>query len=1056
MSVNSIGTHVSSDGKIRFLQQAYLNNWQQYLKLLSPDAARGWDLCVLTASDERQAEMYRRQLALRRDGGMLPSQTRFLVVPDPAGKRIGSGGATLRVLAALEMGHYEDVCPSGGQGQRVLLIHSGGDSRRVPHCSATGKLFAHVPRALPNGAGSTLFDELLICLSGVSLELPPGVLVASGDVLLVFDHLQLSFQRPGVIGVAIAAPAEVGTRHGVYVNDVRHMQSPRLRRYLHKPSLERLRQWDAISASGTIDIDTGLVWFDARAVHDLTALAGEETISTLCGLSSQGDEETPGNDGPAGSLSLYGDLLMPLVKTTVLEDYMANTSDGPSTPPVRTARTTIWERMRGTPFTVERLDPAEFVHFGTSLEYWRIVTAAPEWVRALGWSSHTASWFSETSGTGKEQSYSVRSVVTGNIRPAEDPVLLFDAQIDGSLSCAGAALIAGLRSDREIALEADVVVHQLPLADGFFVTRIFGLYDDPKQLWDDPGATIVNRPWETWLQEIEIPPEMIWPHVSPNERTLWNARLYPAVADRDDSLALALVVQSPATAPPEQKQRWQDSHRLSLAEGFALADGERLLAAGEAIADEVAVRQFLEAVEVERPATQIRSTLGTNVPSVDKRVSRVAELLSARDPVIQLRGYKALTEASGDDKWEDRAFAILAELIENDVQERHSLSRGAGVSERPSPPGQEARQVVRVEAAARIDFGGGWTDTPPYSIERGGTVLNAAVTLHGVHPIVVEAAWLTEPRLVLRSDDIDAEICPTCLGEVQGYDNPADPFALLKGTLALRGIVPLDADPALALSDVLPGGRGLHLCTRTSIPRGSGLGTSSILAGAVLSCLARLQGSELAQAQLFDEVLCLEQMLTTGGGWQDQVGGLTGGIKLVTTEPGLPQQIEVTPVALSDETREALCQRLLLVYTGQRRLAKNLLRGVMRRWMARDPEMAWIQDEIARLALEMRDALQADEVSSFGELLGEHWQLNKRIDPGCTNPFIDRLFEVMGPFICGGKLAGAGGGGFAFVVARDDGAARDLERALRDHYPGTMVALWPCIVADQGTVTSIT
>ena len=91
-------------------------------------------------------------------------------------------------------------------------------------------------------------------------------------------------------------------------------------------------------------------------------------------------------------------------------------------------------------------------------------------------------------------------------------------------------------------------------------------------------------------------------------------------------------------------------------------------------------------------------------------------------------------------------------------------------------------------------------------------------------------------------------------------------------------------------------------------------------------------------------------MLTTGGGWQDQVGGLTGGIKLVSTPPGLPQRITVTPVQLPTAVAAQLEKRLLLVYTGQRRLAKNLLRTVMARWMARDPEMTWIQGEIARLA----------------------------------------------------------------------------------------------------------
>ena len=213
---------------VDFLQQAYHDNWQQYLASLKPNAKLGWDVCVLTASDERQANMYRGQLEWRRTTNLLPSQTRFLVIADPDGQRIGSGGATLRVLA--QLAREDDTLT----GKRILIIHSGGDSRRLPICSATGKLFARVPRVLPDGRASTVFDEFLIGLSGLSsASLPPGVLVASGDVLLVFDHLQISFQRGGVIGVAAAAPVEMGLRHGVYVHgDSAH----RVQAYLHKPS----------------------------------------------------------------------------------------------------------------------------------------------------------------------------------------------------------------------------------------------------------------------------------------------------------------------------------------------------------------------------------------------------------------------------------------------------------------------------------------------------------------------------------------------------------------------------------------------------------------------------------------------------------------------------------------------------------------------------------------------------------------------------------------------------------------------------------------------------
>jgi fucokinase len=140
------------------------------------------------------------------------------------------------------------------------------------------------------------------------------------------------------------------------------------------------------------------------------------------------------------------------------------------------------------------------------------------------------------------------------------------------------------------------------------------------------------------------------------------------------------------------------------------------------------------------------------------------------------------------------------------------------------------------------------------------------------------------------------------------------------------------------------------------------------------------------------------------------------------------------------------------VYTGQQRLAKDLLQRVMGRWMARDPEMVWIQGEIARLAVAMRDALRAGEIGAFGALLSEHWALNKRMDPGCTNPFIDGLFRAMTPYIDGGKLAGAGGGGFAIVVARDLGAAQALSAMLAQEYPGTPTSVWPSTIPSEGMV----
>jgi fucokinase len=264
-------------------------------------------------------------------------------------------------------------------------------------------------------------------------------------------------------------------------------------------------------------------------------------------------------------------------------------------------------------------------------------------------------------------------------------------------------------------------------------------------------------------------------------------------------------------------------------------------------------------------------------------------------------------------------------------------------------------------------------------------------------------------------------------------------------------VVPADTPAQQPIEELMRRlGHGLRISTRTTIPRGSGLGTSSILGGAVLASLCELLGIPMNQDSLFDQVLSVEQMLTTGGGWQDQAGGLVGGIHLVTSQPGLPQQLTVQPVTLAPATAEELAARLMLVYTGQQRLAKNLLRTVVRRWMSREPEMRHSLEAIAGLADQMRSALLAEDLDAFGALLSEHWAYNQRMDPGCSNPFIDGLFEFMAPYICGGKLAGAGGGGFAICIANSADAATALTAVLHERYAATDLRVWPAAVAEEG------
>ncbi|HML45306.1 MAG TPA: L-fucokinase, partial [Clostridia bacterium] len=234
-----------------FLRQSMQDCWADYQYVCEHPRAMTWDDLVLTASNEAQAQAYRLQLKRRVEQGLLPRQTAYHVVADPEGQRVGSGGSTLHVLRQLALGREKPF-----ESRRILVLHSGGDSQRIPQYSACGKLFSRVPRALPDGRASTLFDESMIALAGIPNRMAGGMLVLSGDVLLLFNTLQIDLERSGAACLTVKAPVDVGVNHGVFLPDDRGF----VRRFLHKQSEQTLRALGAVNAQDAIDIDTGAIW----------------------------------------------------------------------------------------------------------------------------------------------------------------------------------------------------------------------------------------------------------------------------------------------------------------------------------------------------------------------------------------------------------------------------------------------------------------------------------------------------------------------------------------------------------------------------------------------------------------------------------------------------------------------------------------------------------------------------------------------------------------------------------------------------------------------------
>ena len=349
---------------------------------------------------------------------------------------------------------------------------------------------------------------------------------------------------------------------------------------------------------------------------------------------------------------------------------------------------------------------------------------------------------------------------------------------------------------------------------------------------------------------------------------------------------------------------------------------------------------------------------------------------------------------------------------------------------------------MHVSLPVRVNWGGGWTDTPPHCNEKGGVVLNAAIKLKGNYPIQVTMHRIPELEVQFESQDIGVSGVAKTVEEIQDCHNPYDFFALHKAALIACGIIPIEGH--YKLTDILEKlGGGFYLSTQViGVPKGSGLGTSSILSGACVKAIFEFFGQEVQDAELYDIVLCMEQIMSTGGGWQDQVGGVTAGVKMITTEPGINQVIQVENVVLSEATKKELQERFALIYTGQRRLARNLLRDVVGGYIGGRKESIDALDQMQRTAALMQFELERGNVDRFAALLNEHWELSKQLDAGSTNTCIDQIFLACEDLVDGQFISGAGGGGFLQVIMKKGVTREQLHQRLYSIFQDSGVDVW--------------
>ncbi|KAJ7561420.1 hypothetical protein O6H91_03G028100 [Diphasiastrum complanatum] len=561
-----------------------------------------------------------------------------------------------------------------------------------------------------------------------------------------------------------------------------------------------------------------------------------------------------------------------------------------------------------------------------------------------------------------------------------------------------------------------------------------GIGDNPKAHIEQ-GGTFCGKPWSEFFTFHDIKKQEIWPQTTSLPENLWFAKLFPiSPAGKGSDLAMWMMGFD-SRNDERLLKKWRQSVRISLADLHSCIDFGTLyhnsarhragLAAGFA-EDSLKsgsmgrnlAKLFQDILHEDIPEAQsLKSFLkmwsGYKVDAPRVPASRVFQVYG---DLYRACGDHLLAVANEQKAWQavatETAAAIGQQFSESEVKWfdfQHTSNLALEIFSRTA--------VVRLPV--RVDIVGGWSDTPPWSLECIGRVLNMAVLLEGSAPIGAEV-HVTSTLGVTVSDDLGNSCFVEDPRALVGPFLEEDPFRLVKAALAVTGYNQFSGQSAW----------GLEIRTWANTPRGSGLGSSSILAAAVVKALLQVKDSDSSDSNVVRLVLVLEQLMGTGGGWQDQVGGIYNGIKCTTSFPGPPLTLEVQPIHIQPQLQRELEQRMLLVFTGQVRLARTVLQRVVQRYLQRDAVLITTVRRLAELAKSCHEVLIAGNLDHIGKVMLEAWHLHQELDPHCSNSFVDQLFQKVSQFSSGFKLVGAGGGGFALVLAKDVKSADHIKDIL--------------------------
>ena len=606
-------------------------------------------------------------------------------------------------------------------------------------------------------------------------------------------------------------------------------------------------------------------------------------------------------------------------------------------------------------------------------------------------------------------------------------------------------IITGVpENDWEITVSDGICLDVVPMGEAGFVVRPYGLDDVFKGALDSPGTLFTGIPFVEWMEQRGIN----WNDIQGCTDDLQAASIFPMTESVDE---LGLLLRWMTTEPDlaEGRVLWLNCMKFSADEISARANLQRLYAQRMAfrrenwkgLSDNYEKSVFYQ-LDLEDAAHEFVN-LGLEVPQA--LPDDTAQLLQMHNRMLRARVME-LKNDPGSKEEEKEAFNLLRNGLLGQVCKQKCNPKLNVYSD----------QIVWGRSPVRIDVAGGWTDTPPYSLYSGGNVVNLAIELNGQPPLQVYVKTCKEPHVVLRSIDMGAMEVVNTYEELQDYRKIGSPFSIPKAALALAGFVPQFSEVQYdSLREQLEAfGAGIEVTLLAAIPAGSGLGTSSILASTVLGAINDFCGLAWDKNEICRCTLVLEQLLTTGGGWQDQYGGVFSGVKLLQTESGFDQTplVRWLPDQLFTNPEYRDCH--LLYYTGITRTAKGILGEIVRSMFLNSGNHLALLSEMKIHALDMNEAILRGNFANYGKLVGKSWIQNKALDAGTNPPEVEKIIRLIEDYTLGHKLPGAGGGGYLYMVAKDPQAAVQIRRLLTEYAPNPCARFVEMTLSDKGLQVS--